>query len=105
MFEGLYPKQYMHLAETISAYAVNIHMLDRLKPALQAIAVEHVKSNVQVVQYPKIGMALIEAIEDILGDKATTEFVDAWREAYKFVANILIEMEQELYKSQELINS
>ena len=56
MFEGLYPKQYMRLAETLSAYAVNIHMIDRLKPALQAIATEHVKSNVPHIFNPGHGI-------------------------------------------------
>lgn len=44
LFEDRTPQQYMRLAETLSAYAINIDRIDRLRPAL-------------------------EAMEDILGDK------------------------------------
>nr|WP_275715325.1 globin domain-containing protein [Sulfurimonas sp. SAG-AH-194-L11] len=94
--------QYMRLAEALSAYAINIDMIERLRPALLVIAQTHADANVKPIHYPMVGMALIEAIESVLGDRATLEFIDAWREAYRFVANILIEMQQEINKSQEL---
>jgi len=99
LFSHISENQYMHLAETLSAYAMNIGMIERLKPALLAIAQSHSQVKIQPSQYPMVGMALIEAMEEVLGDRAILEFVDAWREAYRFIANILIEMEQEMYNS------
>ena len=93
--------QYMRLAEILSVYAVNIDKIDRLKPALLVIAKKHVEVHIQPSQYPMIGMVLMQAIEETLEDKATPELMDAWREAYQFLAEILIEMEKELYEKIE----
>jgi len=92
--------QYMKLADALSAYAVNIDRLQVLKPALDVIARTHVNSKVKPVHYPMVGIALIQAIEDILGDQATPEFIDAWREAYQHIADVLIEMEETIYSQQ-----
>lgn len=90
--------QYMVLAESLSNFIVNIEKIDKLTPALDTIAVVHVEHNIYPEHYPLVGMALMSAMEDILKDTATLEFVDAWREAYKYLSDILIEMEEKMYK-------
>ncbi len=97
IFKDAPQDQYMKLAEIISAYAVNIDILEKLEPALMVIAKAHVRLNIQPAQYPMIGMVLMQAMEEVLGEKATPEFMDAWREAYKSISYVLIEMEKELY--------
>jgi len=92
--------QYMKLAEAISAYAMNIEKIERLKPALQIIAKIHVKRNVLPSQYFKVGGVLLEAMEEVLGDRASLEFLDAWREVYNYIAKILIDMESELCRKK-----
>ena len=94
--------QYMKLAESLSLFVVNIEKINVLKPALEVIANTHVQTNVQKGHYPMVGLSLINAMEDVLKERATIEFVDAWREAYKFLADILIEMEEKMYK--EIVN-
>ncbi len=101
LFENAPANQYMKLAEILSAYAANIDRIERLKPALLVIAKAHVRLNIQPAQYPMIGMVLMQAIEETLGEKATPEFMDAWREAYKYISYILIEMERELYEQRK----
>jgi len=99
-FKNTPEDQYMKLAEAISAYAMNIEKIERLKPALRIIARIHVKRNVLPSQYFKVGGVLLEAMEDVLGDRATLEFIDAWREVYNYVARILIEMESGFYRKK-----
>jgi len=101
LFANAPKNQYMRLAEILSAYAVNIEKIDRLKPALLVIAKKHVEVGIKPVHYPMIGMVLMQAIEETLQAKATIEFMDAWREAFQVIANILIEMERELYEKEE----
>ena len=102
-FKNTPENQYMKLAEAISAYAMNIEKIERLKPALQVIARIHVKGKVLPSQYFKVGGVLLEAMEEVLGNRASLEFLDAWREVYTYVAKILIEMESELYRTQEKV--
>ena len=102
LFRDAPEDQYMRLAEILSAYAVNIEKIERLKPALMVIAKKHVLVGIQIAHYPMIGMVLMMAIEDVLKEQATVEFMDAWREAYQMIASILIEMEKELYKNEEI---
>lgn len=44
-------------------------------------------------------------MEDVLGDAATAEVMDAWSEAYNALADIFIEAEKKLYRQadQELV--
>lgn len=102
LFSDAIPDYHINLAEILSIYAVNIDRIDRLMPALKEISHKHIKHNIQPRHYPLVGSSLIEAMEEILGEDATIELLDAWREAYKFLANILITIEQGVYKSQEL---
>ena len=98
LFENAPDNQFMKLAEALSAYAINIDKIDKLTPALELIATKHVEVNIRPGHYSMVGMALIEAIEEVLGKKAPIGFIDAWREVYKYLSDILIEMENELYK-------
>lgn len=102
LFKDAPDNQYMILAEALSAYAVNIDNLQRLQPALKVIAVAHVKADIQAFHYPMLGIIFIQALEQSLGDKATIEFIDAWREAYKHISNILIDLEKGLYTTKKL---
>ena len=94
--------QYMRLAEALSAYAINIEKLHILKPALSVIARTHVKVNIKPSQYPVIGMVLMQAIEEVLDDKAEIALIDAWREAYQHISSVLIEIEEEMYTLQKV---
>ncbi|MDQ7067097.1 MAG: globin domain-containing protein [Sulfurimonas sp.] len=70
LFEGISQEQYKKLAQLISMYAVNIERIESLLPALKEISLVHVAKMVSPVQYPKIGMALIQAMEEVLGSKS-----------------------------------
>ena len=96
LFKDAPEDQYMKLADALSAYAVNIDHISILKPALKTIANAHIQAGVKHSHYILVGKSLIIAMEDILGDTATPEFLDAWREAYIYLADTLLDMHNEL---------
>ncbi len=97
IFEGAPSNQHKLLAETISAYAVNINNLDILKPALEKICKKHEEHGVQPHHYEIIEDVMLKSFKIVLGKDATDELIKAWSEVIKFVSYILIEMEKELY--------
>lgn len=97
LFEGSDPSQHKKLAMAVSAYAANIDNLAKLSKAVEKMASVHVLKNIKPEHYPMVGASILRAIKDVLGDAATDEVLDAWKEAYFFLADILIAREKELY--------
>jgi len=97
MFENADSDQHKKLAAAVSAYAANIDNLGALSKAVEKMAATHVKVAVKPEHYPIVGVSLLSAIKDVLGDGATDEVIEAWKEAYFFLADILIAREKELY--------
>ena len=96
-FKDADPDQHKKLAGAVSAYAANIDNLGVLSAAVEKMAATHVKVKVLPEHYPLVGVALLSAVKDILGDAATDEVLEAYKEAYFFLADILIAREKELY--------
>jgi len=86
------------LARSIIAYSENIDNLPALDGALDKIAQHHINTNVKPEHYPFVAEALLQAMVDVLGDAVTDEVLNAWKEAYWFLADILIERENALYQ-------
>lgn len=89
------------LTGAILAYASNIENLGALAPAVERIAQKHVGLQILPEHYPHVGEALLGAIKAVLGDAATDEVLEAWGEAYWFLANILIAREDRIYTDQK----
>jgi len=92
---GEQPKR---LAAAILAFAQNVDKLDVLKSAIERIAARHVQAHIKPEHYPAVAAALLPAIKDVLGDAVDDTVLDAWGEAYWFLADVLIACEDELYK-------
>jgi nitric oxide dioxygenase len=88
------------LAAAICAYAANIDNLAALGPAVELIAQKHCSLGIQAEHYPIVGKHLLVAIKDILKDAATDEVMQAWADAYQFLANVCIQREAAIYKDQ-----
>lgn len=88
------------LTGAILAYANNIDNVTALVPAVERIAQKHVGLQILPEHYPHVAEALLGAIQAVLGDAATDEVLDAWGEAYWFLANILIARERRIYDEQ-----
>lgn len=88
------------LAAAICAYAANIDNLEVLGGAVELIAQKHASLRIKAEHYPIVGENLLASIREVLGDAATDDIINAWAEAYGFLADILIGREAQIYKEQ-----
>jgi len=91
---GEQPKR---LAAALLAFASNVDNLDVLTTAIERIAARHVAMRVKPEHYPAVANALLPAIEDVLGDATEERVLNAWGEAYWFLAEVLKSREDSLY--------
>lgn len=87
------------LAGAICAYAANIDNLEVLGEAVELIAQKHASLLIKPEHYPIVGENLLASIQEVLGDVATPEVIEAWGGAYGFLADILVARENEIYQS------
>lgn len=85
------------LAAAICAYAANIDNLEVLGGAVELIAQKHASLRILPEHYPIVGANLLASIREVLGEGATDEVIEAWGEAYGFLADILIGRERQIY--------
>lgn len=90
-------EQPRRLAAAIVAFAQNVDNLPALAGAIERMATRHVQTDVRPEHYPSVAAALLPAIRDVLGEAATDEVLQAWGEAYGFLADVLIAREAEMY--------
>ncbi|MGM0876814.1 MAG: NO-inducible flavohemoprotein [Bacillota bacterium] len=91
-------RQQTALANTVYAAATYIDQLEVLLPAVKQIAHKHRSLNVKKEHYPIVGEFLLKAIKDVLGAAATPEVINAWGEAYQVIAQVFIDIENEMYE-------
>lgn len=91
-------KQQRALAGAITAYAANIDNLEVLGGAVEMIAQKHASLLIKPQHYPIVGENLLASIREVLGEGATDEIINAWGEAYNFLAAILIGREGQIYR-------
>ena len=89
------------LALTILAAAQNVDNLGAIMPVVNRIAIRHCDCGVKEEHYPIVGKHLLGAIKEVLGEAATDEIMDAWAKTYDVIANIFIEVENEIYRSRQ----
>ena len=99
LFKDAEPDQYKKLATMVYLYALNIDKLNSLENGIDKVAHIHVAVKMLPKHYPWVGEALLGAIKEVLGNDATPEIMDAWEEAYGFLAKIFIAREEEIYTS------
>lgn len=97
-------EQPRRLAAAILGYAQNIDRLEMMTAPVARMVRRHVEVGVQPDHYPHVANALLPAIRDVLGDAATDVVLQAWGEAYWFLAEILIGEEAALYRTQDCVS-
>ncbi|QDH13971.1 NO-inducible flavohemoprotein [Formicincola oecophyllae] len=90
-------EQQKALAYAVLAYAKHIDNPAPLHRMIERIAEKHVGLNILPEHYPYVGKALLGAIAHVLGDSATPEVMEAWKQAYWFLADVLIGREHQIY--------
>ena len=68
---------------------------------LERIAHKHASLNITPEQYRIVYEHLFAAIADVLGDAVTPEVAAAWSEVYWTMADTLVDIENELYRSSD----
>ncbi|PWS26339.1 NO-inducible flavohemoprotein [Pedobacter yonginense] len=93
-------KQQTALALAVLAYAENIANPAVLMPVLDRIGHKHVSIDIRPEHYAIVGKHLIGSIEEVLGDAASPEILDAWAAAYGELAAIMSGHESDIYASK-----
>jgi nitric oxide dioxygenase len=88
------------LAGAICAFAANVDRLEVLGAAIETIAQKHAALRILPEHYPIVGSNLLASIREVLGAAATDEIIDAWAEAYGFLAHVLMGRERHIYTVQ-----
>ncbi len=94
-------RQQTALAQAVYAAAKHIDRLETILPAVNQIAHKHRSLGIRADQYPIVGQYLLAAIQDVLGEAATEEILQAWAEAYGVIADVFIGIESEMYRQAE----
>ncbi len=87
------------LGGAICAFAQNIETPENLVTAVSNIGSKHASLGVKPEHYPIVGEHLLGSIDDLL-NPAPPEVLEAWGEAYGFLADLLISAEKDLYDEQ-----
>lgn len=93
-------KQQTALALAVLAYAENIANPTVLLPTVDHIGHKHTSLDIRPEHYIIVGEQLIASIQEVLGDAATPEIIDAWTAAYNQLAQLMIGHEAGLYAKQ-----
>ncbi len=91
-------RQQTALANAIYAAAKHIDKLESILLVVKQIAHKHRSLGVRAEHYPIVGQNLLQAIQEVLGDAATDEILQAWGDAYGVIASVFIGVEAEMYQ-------
>ncbi|MCF6406395.1 NO-inducible flavohemoprotein [Chitinophaga filiformis] len=93
-------KQQTALAMAVLAYAEHIDDPSVLLPVVNNIGHKHTSLDIRPEHYAIVGRHLIASIQEVLGDAATPELLEAWSVAYQQLATLMSGHEQKLYEEQ-----
>lgn len=87
------------LFNAVAAYAKNIENLAVLSSTVERIAQKHTGFLIKPEQYAIVGSHLLATLKELGGDAVTEEVLEAWAQAYGFLADIFIQREAQIYQS------
>lgn len=87
------------LFNAICAYAANIDNVSALLPAVEKIAHKHASLNIKPEHYSIVGRHLLHTIDELF--QPGKEIIDAWAKAFDVLADIFINREEQIYKTNE----
>jgi len=89
LFKGDMAEQGRKLIAMISTAVGGVNNLDDIVPAIQELGRRHVSYGVASSHYDTVGIALIWALEQGLGDMFTEDVRAAWVEVYMLLAGVM----------------
>ena len=97
-------RQQLALANMVLAAAKHIDNLEAVLPAAVPVAHKHRSLTVKPEHYPIVGKYLLIGIQEVLGETATPDIMDAWEKAYGVIADVFIGAESGLYEEAKKEN-
>ena len=89
MFPQDMKEQKAKLMAMLGTAVTNLHKLDTILPAVQALGARHKGYGVTAEQYEPVGAALLWTLEKGLGPDFTPEVKEAWTETYTALAGVM----------------
>lgn len=89
LFRGDLQDQGAKLMAALQLVVGALNQLGHVLPAVQQLARRHVGYGVQAAHYDTVGEALAWTLAKGLGEAATPELLQAWREAYTTLAGAM----------------
>jgi hemoglobin-like flavoprotein len=91
LFRGDLAQQGHKLMAALAFVVEGLDDLPQHLPAVQALARRHAGYGVQPDHYDTVGRALLWTLAHGLGEAATDDVLQAWRQAYALLAGVMIE--------------
>ncbi|WP_448564169.1 NO-inducible flavohemoprotein [Thalassotalea ganghwensis] len=89
------------LSDAVITYAKNIDNVEILIPTVQRIAHKHASLGIKKLHYSVVGATLLGAIQEVLSINEKHPAIIAWGEAYGILADVFINVEQEIYNENK----
>jgi nitric oxide dioxygenase len=82
--------QKRNLMQTLTVVVKNLDRLEGILPAVEALGERHATYRVRRDDYETVGAALIDTLEEGLGEAFTQEVRASWAAAYGLLAGVMI---------------
>ena len=82
--------QKRNLMQTLTVVVKNLDRLEGILPAVEALGQRHATYRVRRDDYETVGAALLDTLEEGLGEAFTQEVRTAWAAAYGLLAGVMI---------------
>ena len=90
MFLNDMEKQGAMLMSKLGLVVSQLQKIESLVPVLEDLALRHVAYGVKPDHYPLVGEALLQMLDEVLGDDFTPETQQAWAKAYDELSSLMI---------------
>jgi hemoglobin-like flavoprotein len=91
MFPADLGEQKQKLMTMLATAVTNLHRIETILPAVQALGQRHKGYGVTIAHYAPVGAALLWTLEQGLGDAFTPDVRVAWTEAYNALSGVMTE--------------
>ncbi len=75
----------------LGAVVAGLTDIEKLLPVISQLAASHVSHGARPEHYPVVGEALLRTLEDVLGDRFTSDVSLAWSAAYDALSGAMID--------------
>lgn len=90
LFRGDMGEQGRKLIQSLALVVGSLDRLDEILPAIEELARRHVGYGAEPDHYPVVGAALLDTLEQGLGEDFTDEVREAWATAYGALSAAMI---------------